>query len=237
MDGVFFRAARGFLALSLLLTMLTACGGSGGGTGDGTAAAEETAQSMTAAPMVISFEVNGGRVTFEDATGKSVAQLLEQAGITLNEGDSLSVVPDQVFPGSVTFQVLRQHTVSVIVVAQEPAQSVRHTAVLMEGIVADAIAAVGVDLGEDHTVNYELNTPLSDGMEILIWGDTLPGYPTVPTPTDPVDPTDPSDPTDPGTEQPGKTIVSIEIYEDCDGSGHGIKVITYSDGTQEEVIF
>ena len=71
----------------------------------------------------------------------------------------------------------------------------------------------------------------------MIWGDALPYSPTVPTPTNPVDPTTPSNPTDPGTVQPGKTIVSIEIYEDCDGSGHGIKIITYSDGTQEEVIF
>lgn len=35
----------------------------------------------------------------------------------------------------------------------------------------------------------------------------------------------------------GRTVVSVEIYEDCDGSGHGVKVITYSDGTQEEVEF
>lgn len=33
----------------------------------------------------------------------------------------------------------------------------------------------------------------------------------------------------------GKTVVSVEYYDDCDGSGHGIKVITYSDGTMEEV--
>ena len=35
----------------------------------------------------------------------------------------------------------------------------------------------------------------------------------------------------------GKTIVSVKVYEDCDGSGHGVKVITYSDGTQKEVPF
>lgn len=33
----------------------------------------------------------------------------------------------------------------------------------------------------------------------------------------------------------GKTIVSTEYYDDCDGSGHGIKVITYSDGSMEEI--
>lgn len=32
---------------------------------------------------------------------------------------------------------------------------------------------------------------------------------------------------------PGKTIVSEENMDDCDGSGHGTKVITYSDGSQE----
>ena len=47
-----------------------------------------------------------------------------------------------------------------------------------------------------------------------------------PTPTKPTEPT-----------KPQKEIASIQIYEDCDGSGHGVKVITYTDGTQEEVPF
>jgi hypothetical protein len=34
-----------------------------------------------------------------------------------------------------------------------------------------------------------------------------------------------------------RTVVSVEVYNDCDDSGHGVKVITYSDGTQEEVYF
>ena len=42
----------------------------------------------------------------------------------------------------------------------------------------------------------------------------------------------------PATEAPaGPYVVSEEVYLDCDGSGHGVKVITYSDGTQEEVYF
>lgn len=46
----------------------------------------------------------------------------------------------------------------------------------------------------------------------------------------------------PATEPPAppateRYVVSVEVYEDCDGSGHGVKVITYSDGTQEEVYF
>ena len=38
-----------------------------------------------------------------------------------------------------------------------------------------------------------------------------------------------------GAASGGKTVVATEYYEDCDGSGHGIKVITYSDGSMEEV--
>ena len=72
--------------------------------------------------------------------------------------------------------------------------------------------------------------------------------PTSPAPTQPattaptappttVPPTTVPPTTAPAPTEPPRTIVSVEIYEDCDGSGHGVKVITYSDGTQEEVYF
>lgn len=50
----------------------------------------------------------------------------------------------------------------------------------------------------------------------------------------------PDDPDDPGTDtpvNPDREVVSIEYYYDCDGSGHGLKVIIYSDGTREEIPF
>lgn len=58
---------------------------------------------------------------------------------------------------------------------------------------------------------------------------------TQPAATKPATTTPPTTKPEPTTS--GRTIVSVEIYEDCDGSGHGVKVITYSDGTQEEVPF
>lgn len=58
---------------------------------------------------------------------------------------------------------------------------------------------------------------------------------TQPAVTKPATTTPPTTKPEPTTS--GRTIVSVEIYEDCDGSGHGVKVITYSDGTQEEVPF
>ena len=58
---------------------------------------------------------------------------------------------------------------------------------------------------------------------------------TQPAVTKPATTTPPTTKPEPTTS--GRTVVSVEIYEDCDGSGHGVKVITYSDGTQEEVPF
>lgn len=36
-----------------------------------------------------------------------------------------------------------------------------------------------------------------------------------------------------GAKPAGKTVVSRERVDDCDGSGHGYYIITYSDGSVE----
>lgn len=63
---------------------------------------------------------------------------------------------------------------------------------------------------------------------------------TLPAATEP-EPTAPEttrpEATESDSSEEERTIVSVEVYEDCDGSGHGVKVIKYSDGTQEEVYF
>lgn len=225
------KAAALVLSLGMMLIMLTACGSEK----TGAPAVEETADAPLYAatePVVIVLEADGQRFTFENAAGTEIQELLKQAGITLEEGDTLSFAPDQAFPGSITLHVLRQHTVTVWVVAES---NFRHSAVLMEGTVADAIAAVGVELAENQTVNFALNTPLEDGMEIIVSGASLQQEPEPEPPTEP-EVTEP-EPEAPTVDHSGKTIVSIDVYEDCDGSGHGIKIITYSDGTQEEVLF
>ena len=66
---------------------------------------------------------------------------------------------------------------------------------------------------------------------------TAPTAPPTTVPPTTVPPTTVPPTTAPAPTEPPRTIVSVEIYEDCDGSGHGVKVITYSDGTQEEVYF
>ena len=34
-----------------------------------------------------------------------------------------------------------------------------------------------------------------------------------------------------------KKVVKTEYFDDCDGSGHGYKIIYYSDGTTKEVSY
>lgn len=193
---------------------------------------------------------------------------------------------EQQFPDHITIRVLRQCTVTVCVEAEDPAENVQYTAVLVGGTVADAITAVGIELAEDQIANFELDEALENGMTIVITQapeieeteptepetepeeeddyddsyyepDYEPDYedtpaPTTPPATTPSAPTTPPATTPPATTppateppattppaptEPQRTVVSVEEYLDCDGSGHGVRVITYSDGTQEEVYF
>lgn len=227
-------------------------------------AAIDAAAAPTAVTIV---DTDGRHITIEDADGKSLQQLLDMANITLDKQDFLTVDSDQILSGSITVRVLRNCTVTVVIAAEDPLNDIRHTVMLTGGTVADAIAAAQIELGNNYSVNYALHETLADGMEIVISTESTPvseetptdpeetepedtepedtgssgndsGYtpqPTEPAPTQPA-PTEPA-PTEPAPTEPERTVVSVEVYEDCDGSGHGVKVITYSDGTQEEVYF
>ena len=256
---------RKFLKLTaalLVLVLATAFSGCNSSQPDMDAvvdAAVKAALEAAAAPATVTFEVDGRRVTLEEAQGKTAAQLLELAEITLQPGDILSLAADQTVTGSITIQVLRRVRVVVVAAGAEPTDDVYCAVVLPGGTVADALAAAGVEVAEEQTVNHPLDTVLTDGMEIAVYtevAETVPPtteapapntgntgngggtahVPNPPAPTQPA-PTEPAPTEAPAPTQPKRTVVSVEIYEDCDGSGHGVKVITYSDGTQEEVPF
>ena len=162
------KAGMGILTLVLVLTLLSACGSRE----PVVEAVSPDANSVVSAPSV-TFVADGREITLEDTAGKSLQQLLEQARITLEEGDLLAVSPEQKVEDTLVIQVLS--------VSASP-------------------------------------------------------RPTEPDPTEP-EATEP-DITEPVTGDDGeRTVVSVEVYADCDNSGHGVKVITYSDGTQEEVYF
>ena len=153
------------LMVLLVLNLFSACGN------------EPVAQNPADTETVVSvpsvtFVADGREITLEDTAGKTLQQLLEQARITLAEGDLLAVSPEQKVEDALVIQVLS--------VSAEP-------------------------------------------------------RPTQPQSTEP-QPTQP-EATVPQPTEGERTVVSVETYADCDGSGHGVKVITYSDGTQEEVYF
>lgn len=266
MKRMFFKLVAIILSLVMASAMLTACGSSAEPAIDEVVdAAVKAALEAAVVPTTVTIEADGRQVTIEDAEDKTVQQLLEQADIDLNDGDVLSVSPNQTLTGNITLYVLRKSTVTVKVDGED---TVVYTAVLMNGTVADAIAAVGLELSDDQLVNYELDQILENGMEIII------------SPAEVAEETEATEPekTTSGSSSSGssssggsssggsssggsssggssssddssssgssdtgssteneRTVVSVVYYDDCDGSGHGVKVITYSDGTQEEV--
>lgn len=210
----------------------------------------------------VTIEVDGQEITVENPDGKNIQEVLTMAGITLGSEDMISVDPNKTSGNNMYIQVLRKNTVTVVVNVGDE-EGVSYTVSLMGGTVAEAIEEAGVALLDNYAVSYDLDEPLKNGMEIVIsemeevTEDTTPEAteapttpatnpkPTTPKPTNPKPTTAPTTPpttaptTPPTTAptQPAKTVVNVEYYYDCDGSGHGVKVITYSDGTQEEVYF
>ncbi|MBR2876299.1 MAG: DUF348 domain-containing protein [Clostridia bacterium] len=254
-----FLKIAGFTALLIVSTMLFCSCASG--------EADEVLKDISANIII---EVDGKKITVEDAEGRSVKDLLKEARINLNEGDVLSLDENVKVSGDITVKVLRRASVTV----EDEINGEVYTVVLTGGTVADALEAVGIKLGDSHTTNYALSKALVNDMEIIVsvkeepetteYNDensenddsdydsddsyyTPPATTKAPSTTKaPVVTAPPTTKapvtTKPATTKPapttaGRTVVNVEIYEDCDGSGHGVKVITYSDGTQEEVAF
>ena len=291
MKKPFMKLTAIILTLVMVLASFSACGNSAQPDYDAVVdAAVKAAMEASAVDTSVTIDADGQQINIEDAANKSVQQLLDQANITLNEGDTLSVSPAQALSGNLTIQVLRRSIISVDVDGEH------YTAVMMGGTVAEALEILGVALAEDQLVNFDLTQPLENGMEIVV------------TTEEPVEETEPatepsyssdssssssssssgsssssssssssnnssnnsssgssssgssssgssssgssssgssssgssssgsssSGSSDSGSSS-GRTVVSVVYYDDCDGSGHGVKVITYSDGTQEEV--
>lgn len=226
------------MALVMILPMLTACNNS-------------------KSEPAITVEVDGEQIVIDNAEGKTIAELLEENKIVLKEGDVLAIDADQNAEGNLTVKVLRKCNVTVEVEGED----LHYTAVLVGGTVADAIDAVGITLSEDQTVNFKLDNALEDGMSILIstqesddddhasssnskssgsgTKSSKSGSKSSSSGTSDSAPSEPSssatssgDNSDSGS---GRSLVGSDDYPDPDGSGHGVRVETYSDGSQVEV--
>ena len=266
MKNLFSKSMAFVLVLVMIMTMFSACGAEHAATP--ASASPET----LVVPTTVVIHADGQEITVENANGKTFRQLLEQANIVLNEDDMLFVDPDQVLPDQLTLYVRRKCTIYVLVSGNETQEDAFYTVVLMGGTVADALAALDLEIAENQLVNFELDMPLENNMAIVITQapeeeetqpeetepeETQPSYsdsdnsgsnntpaptepaPTTPAPTEPK-PTEPAPttpPTEPAPTEPERYVVSVQEYLDCDGSGHGVRVITYSDGTQVEEYF
>lgn len=231
------------LMLMMVLGMFSACGNNAASEADINEmvnAAVQAAMESSGSAAALTVEVDGRQISFEDTEGKSIQQLLEQADITLNDGDILSVAPYQTLSGGIVIQVMRKTSVTIAVTSGD--EEVLHTVELLNGTVADALTAIGLEISDELLVNYAPDQLLKEGMEIVVTSEAEPEE-TEPEATEPPkssssNKTNSSSGSNSGSNSnsnSGKTVVSVEYYEDCDGSGHGVKVITYSDGTQEEV--
>ena len=89
----------------------------------------------------------------------------------------------------------------------------------------------------DYRPDYNSNSNSNSGSGSSSSVTRAPETTKAPAPTKAPETTKAPAPTKAPETTSGRTIVNVDIYEDCDGSGHGVKVITYSDGTQEEVPF
>ena len=150
MKNILFRSALLVLSLVMVFSMFTACGKKAEPSTDAIVdaavkAALDAVESTTASSSVI-FDVDGTQITVENAAGKTIRQLLEQAGISLSEGDQITVDPDQLFSGSLILCVNRKCTVTVVV----EETGAKYTVSVFDGTVADALAAAGVELKEYH---------------------------------------------------------------------------------------
>ena len=238
-----------------------------GGEPESTPPSSTTVETLSADLGLTIFLVADGQTKVATPTGvDSIADLFEQAGITLNDGDLLSIDPNQELSGGLVVEVLR-HATATIVVSSESAD-VTHTVSLVGATVGDALQAVGINPADVISVNYESDTLLVDGMTIEVSSSAEPAVET--NEDDDNGSSDSSgssgssgggysgwqssgssgssggssssgssdgsscssDDSTPAAS--GPTVVSTERYDDCDGSGHGVMVITYSDGTQEE---
>ena len=249
-----------FLLLVLSITMLCSCNDN------------SKPVSTDTTPFVIN--VDGKKITVENPANDTIKQLLKKANIKINDGDVISVDSDSVVSQGIVVNILRKCKVTV----KDEINNTECTVILVGSTVKDAIAAAGIDLPENYSLNHKLSASLKDEMEIIISEKAEPETTTEEADEDTYESNDdendydndydnnqnytpsvtrpavtkpattrpavttPPVTTPPTTKPPvpttsGRTVVNVEIYEDCDGSGHGVKVITYSDGTQEEVPF
>ncbi len=168
MNKIVLKLVPAVLLLTLIATMFSGCN-------------KQPAMPIDTAALTI--EVDGQETVIHNTMGKTISEILVQAGVVLNEGDTLSVSGEQLLTDDLRVTVLRRNKVTVTVTAEnpeaesdetaEPIVEAVYSAVLMGGTVKDALDAVGVTLAEDQTTNHALDKRLENNMDIIVMPKTM----------------------------------------------------------------
>ncbi len=112
----------------------------------------------------VTVKINDGGVMteMEVSSSKTVEQALEEAEITLNEGDEVSPKSDTKVSDAQEIVVSRKNTVSLSM------DGTAREVVMVGGTVGDLLEQEEITLGEKQHVNYDLDEYLKDGMEVKI---------------------------------------------------------------------
>ena len=111
--------------------------------------------------VFVSVEADGQKIKVGLIDG-TVADVLELAGVTLNEHDFCSPALKESITDRMRIVITRARCLTVVADGQE------QEVVLYGGTVAGALAKAGVTLGENDLCNYPLDTETVDGMKIVV---------------------------------------------------------------------
>ena len=198
---------------------------------------EKDKSNLVAADILSSSVVNiisgDKRVTVEDCDGLTVNEILAKANIELTGGQIVTIDDEQVMGDDLTIRIIEPMKVT-IVINQGQFNEKKTVVDLYSGTVGDALKSAGITMEDGDTINYSVDAEVTDGMKVLISPADEPAVTEETGSTKEADATEKPVPSQ-TVETTAKTVVSTVDVPDCDGSGHGAKIITYSDGSQEEV--
>ena len=120
---------------------------------------------LTACGKTFAVTVNdAGTVTaLETKTGKTVAAVLEEAGITLGDKDEVDPAPDVKLTEDVSAITVKRYAKVTVVRGKESKE-----AELVGGTVEEALKAAGITLGAKEGTDVDADAFLTDGMTIHI---------------------------------------------------------------------
>lgn len=156
---------------------------------------------------------------------QTVGELLEECGIVLNEPDRISCPTDAPVTNDMTVTINR-----VVVVDEVRAEPIPFSTERRENANVKAgetsVITAGVDGSKDVTYRCTYVDGVLESSEIVGEVVTL-------EPVTEIIEVGTKRTTTTRRTNPGRYVISKEAVYDCDGSGHGYYIITYSDGTVE----